>query len=79
MQFWKSKFGDTVKRDKRNLEALRKLGWKVVIVWECSVKDEGADAIAGKIVAWLQSGSSFKEISSRSARAASRRASTKKT
>jgi DNA mismatch endonuclease (patch repair protein) len=79
MRFWKSKFGDTVKRDKRNLEALRKLGWKVVIVWECSVKDEGADAIAGKIAAWLQSGSSFKEISSRSARAASRRVSTKKT
>src|SRR5882724_9415600 len=72
MRFWKSKFGDTVKRDKRNLEALRKLGWKVAIVWECSVKDEGADAIAGKIAAWLHSASSFKEISSRGARAASR-------
>jgi len=66
-------------RDKRNLEALRKLGWRVAIVWECSVKDEGADAIAKKVAAWLRSGGPFKEISSRSARAASRSVSKKKT
>jgi DNA mismatch endonuclease (patch repair protein) len=78
-RFWKSKFGKTVKRDKRNLETLRKLGWKVAIVWECSIKDEGAEAVAGKIAAWLQSGRSFKEISSRTAKAASRRISEKKT
>jgi DNA mismatch endonuclease (patch repair protein) len=78
MRFWRVKFGETVKRDKLNLEALRKLGWKVAIVWECSVKDEGAEAVARRIAAWLQSGSSFKEISSRNARATSRRASQKK-
>jgi DNA mismatch endonuclease (patch repair protein) len=78
MRFWKLKFGETVKRDTRNLEALRKLGWKVAIVWECSVKDEGAEAIAQRIDTWLQSGRSFKEISSRSAMAASRRKSKKR-
>ena len=77
MRFWKLKFGETVKRDTRNLEALRKLGWKVAIVWECSVKDEGAEAIAQRIGTWLKSGRSFKEISSRSARIASRRKSKK--
>lgn len=71
-EFWKLKFGETVKRDKRNLEALLKLGWKVAVVWECSVKAEGAEAVAGRTVAWLQSGRSFKEISSRSAKARSR-------
>jgi DNA mismatch endonuclease (patch repair protein) len=76
--FWKSKFGETVKRDKLNREALRKLGWKVAIVWECSVKDEGAEAVARRIAAWIQSGRSFKEISSRSAKARSRRISNKK-
>jgi DNA mismatch endonuclease (patch repair protein) len=79
MPFWKLKFGETVKRDQRNLEALRKLGWKVAIVWECSIKAEGAEAVAGRIAAWLQSGRSFKEISSRSANATSRRISRKKT
>ena len=77
-RFWKLKFGETVKRDKRNLEALRKLGWKVAIVWECSVKDEGPEAVAGKIAAWLQSGRSFKEISSRRATASPRRILSKK-
>jgi DNA mismatch endonuclease (patch repair protein) len=78
MRFWRSKFDETVERDKRNLDGLRKLGWKVAIVWECSIKDEGAEAIAAKIAAWLQSGRSFKEISSRRAKAASRPRSKKK-
>jgi G:T-mismatch repair DNA endonuclease (very short patch repair protein) len=25
-----------------------KLGWKVAIVWECSIKEKGAEAVAGK-------------------------------
>lgn len=77
-RFWKSKFGETVKRDKRNLEALRKLGWRTAIVWECSVKDKGAEAIAEKLAAWLQSGRPFKEISSSYAKATSHRISKKK-
>ena len=76
-RFWKSKFGETVKRDKRNLEALRTLGWRVAIIWECSVAEQGAEAIAKKIAAWLQSGRSLKEISSRSATPGSRRISKK--
>lgn len=37
-EFWQSKFDDTVKRDKRNIVSLRKLNWKVVVVWECELK-----------------------------------------
>jgi hypothetical protein len=78
-RFWKSKFDETVKRDRRNQETLRKLGWRVAIVWECSVKEVGVEAIAKRLEKWLQSSSSFKEISSRSAKAPSRRISKKKT
>jgi DNA mismatch endonuclease (patch repair protein) len=78
VRFWKSKFDETVRRDKRHLEALRKLGWKVAIVWECSIKDKGAEAVCRKIATWLRSGRSFKEISGSSAKAASRRTSKKK-
>lgn len=67
-RFWKTKFDETVKRDKRNLAALRKLGWRVAIVWECSVKEYGAEAVADRISSWIQSGRSFKEISSTKAR-----------
>jgi DNA mismatch endonuclease (patch repair protein) len=66
--FWKAKFDETVERDKRNLAALQKLGWRVAIVWECSVKEQGPEAIAERLVAWLRSGRSFKEISSADAK-----------
>jgi len=62
--FWKPKFRETLKRDKQNLRSLRKLGWRVAIVWECSVKDQGADVVAQSIAAWLRSDRSYKEISS---------------
>ena len=33
--FWSSKFRSNIERDQRNSTALRKLGWRVVTVWEC--------------------------------------------
>jgi DNA mismatch endonuclease (patch repair protein) len=63
MRFWRSKFDETVDRDKRNVEALRKLGWKVAVVWECSIKDKGADVVADSVATWLRSGKPYKEIS----------------
>jgi DNA mismatch endonuclease, patch repair protein len=76
--FWKPKFAETIKRDKRNIEALRELGWRVAVVWECSVKEIGAEATSTKLAKWLQSKSRFKEISSASAKTATRRISSKK-
>ena len=35
--FWKKKFATNVKRDRRNHALLRKLGWRVFVIWECSV------------------------------------------
>ena len=53
--FWSSKFSENIKRDKRNFDALRDLGWRIAIVWECSVRKEGAGTIAEKLVNWLES------------------------
>ena len=36
-EFWQDKLGKNVSRDRRNQRALRKLGWKVIVVWECQV------------------------------------------
>jgi DNA mismatch endonuclease (patch repair protein) len=60
--FWESKFSETVKRDRRNLEALRRLGWRVAVVWECSIKKEGSEGIAQKLSRWLVSQRPFVEI-----------------
>ena len=34
-EFWLNKFEANVARDARNIDDLRKLGWKVTVVWEC--------------------------------------------
>lgn len=36
--FWQEKFNSNVLRDRRNRRALNKLGWKVLVVWECQIK-----------------------------------------
>jgi DNA mismatch endonuclease (patch repair protein) len=38
--FWRKKFDGNVYRDRASNRALRKLGWRVVTVWECEVNDE---------------------------------------
>ena len=38
-EFWSAKRQGTVARDKRNLAQLRSLGWSVLTVWECQIRD----------------------------------------
>ena len=39
IDFWNSKFDETVARDKRNRKQLEANGWNVEIIWECETKD----------------------------------------
>jgi DNA mismatch endonuclease Vsr len=38
-EFWQDKFDKNVARDKRNIEDLEILGWNVIVIWECELKD----------------------------------------
>lgn len=38
--FWKKKFRENVERDAVNTRRLRREGWKVIVVWECELKNE---------------------------------------
>lgn len=38
-EFWQSKISRTVARDGKNRRALRMLGWKWLVIWECGLKD----------------------------------------
>lgn len=38
-KFWNRKLDGNIRRDAETLSDLRKLGWNVLIVWECEVKD----------------------------------------
>lgn len=44
--FWQAKFAATVARDERNLEALTRLGWKPIVVWECGLNKRPDDVMA---------------------------------
>lgn len=37
--FWREKFESNRARDKRVLKTLRQMGYRVVVIWECSVRD----------------------------------------
>lgn len=37
--FWKDKIRENRERDKRVRRELRKLGWRVLLVWQCQTKD----------------------------------------
>jgi len=39
IDFWKAKFEANIRRDRRVIRELRKLGWKVLVVWECQTND----------------------------------------
>jgi len=38
-EFWEKKRQGNVDRDRRNVKALRRMGWKVLVVWECWTRD----------------------------------------
>jgi len=37
-EFWEEKFQKNVNRDKRKIDQLQEIGWKVTTIWECQVK-----------------------------------------
>jgi DNA mismatch endonuclease (patch repair protein) len=38
-EFWLPKLRRNKERDARNLDALAQQGWKVLVIWECELKD----------------------------------------
>lgn len=49
VSFWKKKFDSNVSRDRRNRCELRKLGWNVIVLWECQVM-KNPEKIAGRFL-----------------------------
>jgi DNA mismatch endonuclease (patch repair protein) len=47
--FWLEKFSKNVKRDRKNERKLKALGWKVIVIWECEIKDE--EKLASRLTA----------------------------
>ena len=45
--FWAEKFQRTVERDQQKQAELEALGWKVLTVWECELKQDAFSAMKG--------------------------------
>lgn len=50
LDFWLRKFEQNVARDRLVTRTLRKLGWKVIRVWECDLGRKYRERVAGRIV-----------------------------
>jgi DNA mismatch endonuclease (patch repair protein) len=56
--WWRAKIGRNRAVDAAAVEALKKAGWRVGIVWECALKGRGrmpADMVVDACAAWLRS------------------------
>ena len=53
-EFWAAKFNQNVLRDARNIADLRSLGWRVAVVWECTIRLPQAKEMVSSIGVWLK-------------------------
>jgi DNA mismatch endonuclease (patch repair protein) len=51
VEFWMTKFAGNVARDRRKTAELRKLGWRVIVCWECRTDDASLDRLVRRISA----------------------------
>lgn len=51
--YWALKLSKNKERDKRNDRKLRRLGWRVMVVWECSCEARKLEKTVCRIVKWI--------------------------
>lgn len=64
--FWKQKIEGNAKKDLEHFQSLEQLGWRIMIIWECSIKGKKLlqqDNIIEMTVKWLKSDIPKYEIS----------------
>ncbi len=61
-EFWVKKITRNVQRDKRNISELDKNGWRIAVVWECSIKNlKGKEATITSLKNWISTNSKWLE------------------
>jgi DNA mismatch endonuclease, patch repair protein len=53
LDYWAPKLARNVTRDANNLEALKAIGWKTLVIWECEVL-RTPDRMAKKVASFLR-------------------------
>jgi DNA mismatch endonuclease (patch repair protein) len=52
--FWREKISANIERDRHQVTELRRLTWRVVILWGCAVQKD-AEAALQELTSWLRS------------------------
>lgn len=60
--FWTAKLTRNRNRDREVLGALLEAGWRVLTVWECSIRKMSVDSLIHRITLWLESGANTDHI-----------------
>jgi DNA mismatch endonuclease (patch repair protein) len=62
-EFWKAKLEGNAERDERSIEALKAMGWRVLIVWECAIRDkEKLSTLPTVLSDWIRSDAPLGEV-----------------
>ncbi len=63
--FWKKKISTNKKNDLQNINKLIESGWRITIIWECSLKGKGKpdfEELITKLCDWIESSEERLEI-----------------
>lgn len=50
VQFWKDKLSLNKKRDEENINKMKNMGWKVIVVWECELRKDKIENRLARLV-----------------------------
>lgn len=63
--FWKTKLAGNIERDRKAVETLIDMGWRVLIIWECATRrTPDVESLSAKLQAWLCGSETIGEIAS---------------
>ena len=65
-EFWRGKLNANYERDERNINLLLNAGWRVAVVWECSIRGKhrrDLSAVVDALYDWLASDQHFLTVS----------------
>lgn len=62
IEFWQEKLAANAARDARQVEQLLEMGWRVLVVWECALRNDNATTL-GKVVTFVESNEGFGQLS----------------
>ena len=61
--FWAAKLQANINRDHKSVDALVKMGWRVLCVWECATRDhKTCELLGNEMVHWINSNAPLGEI-----------------